>query len=127
MTPEILVKQIETYSNAIVSFAVLQGLAFSFAFGTNAFFNCLVKTSPYLAEGLLLAFLLVAILSAVAIVGLGRALKHLSGEYRGIVNRIYLGKLITLTIFSLVPLVLTMYYGVRDYPTKRECIASARS
>jgi len=46
MTSDQLITQIETYSNAIVGFVVLQALAFSFSFGTNEFFNCLVKTAP---------------------------------------------------------------------------------
>ena len=48
MNAEILIKQIETYSNAIIAFVVLQGLAYSFAFGTSAHFNCLVKTAAHL-------------------------------------------------------------------------------
>jgi hypothetical protein len=49
MNSELLAKQIETYSNAIVAFFVLQGVTFLFYFGTNKFFNCLLKTSGFLA------------------------------------------------------------------------------
>ena len=121
MKLENLVTQIETYSNAIVAFAVLQGLAYSYAFGTNAFFNCLVKTSHYLAEGLTLLFGLVTLLSIVAIVALGRTLGRIAGEFRSTVSKIYAGKLIAVVIFSLVPLALTIGYGVIDYPNKAEC------
>ena len=121
MKPETLVSQIETYSNAIVAFAVLQGLAYSYAFGTNAFFNCLVKTAAYLAEGLSLLFGLVTLLSIVAIITLGRTLSRIAGEFRSTVTKMYLGKVIAVLIFSLVPLLLTIGYGVRDYPTKADC------
>jgi len=121
MNSEILIKQIETYSNAIVAFAVLQGLAYSYAFGTNGFFNCLVKTSSHLAEGLTLLFALALLLSIVATVALGRALKRISGEFRAVVAKIYFGKLVAVIVFGLVPLVLTSAYGVREYPEKAEC------
>ena len=121
MKPETLVQQVETYSNAIVAFAVLQGLAYSYAFGTNAFFNCLVKTSNYLAEGLTLLFVLVMLLSIVAVVALGRTVERIAGEFRQTVRRLYLGKTIAVVIFSLVPVAITFGYGVRDYPNKAEC------
>ena len=121
MKPETLVTQIETYSNAIVAFAVLQGLAYSYAFGTNAFFNCLVRTSNYLPEGLAILFGLVTVLSIVAIVALGRTLGRIAGEFRSTVGKIYAGKLIAVVIFSLVPLALTIGYGVRDHPNKAGC------
>ena len=128
MTPELLIKQIETYSNAIVAFAVLQGLAFSYAFGTNPLFNCLVKTASHLAEGLTLLFLLIMLLSIVATVSLGRTIREISGEYRSIVEKLYLGKLVVVTIFSLVPMLLTIGYGVGEYPNKMDCkAASARA
>jgi hypothetical protein len=121
MTSDAVSKQIETCSNAIVAFAVLQSLAYAYAFGTNAFFNCVVKTASHLAEGLTLLFALVMLLSIAAMVGLGNALKTISGEFRAIVAKIHAGKLVTVIVFSLVPLVLTFAYGVRDYPAKAEC------
>jgi hypothetical protein len=125
MNSELLIKQIETYSNAIIAFMVLQGLAYSYAFGTNPFFNCLVKTAEHLAEGLALLFGLNMLLSIVATVSLGRALNRISGEFRSTVEKIYLGKLIVVIIFGLLPLVLTYGYGVGDYPNKMECKTAA--
>jgi len=121
MKSETLVSQIETYSNAIVAFAVLQGLAYSYAFGTNAFFNCLVKTASYLAEGLTLLFVLVMLLSIVAVVALGRIVERVAGELRSTVRKLYLGKSVVVIIFSLVPVAITYGYGVRDYPAKADC------
>ena len=121
MTSETLARQIETYSNAIVAFNVLQGLAYAYAFGTDVFFNCLVKTSNYLAEGLTLMFTVVALLSIAATMALGRTLQRLAGEHGSLVGKLYAGKLVAVILFSLVPLVLTVAYGVRNYPEKEEC------
>jgi uncharacterized membrane protein YedE/YeeE len=127
MTSELLIKQLETYSNAIVTFSVLQGIAYCFAFGTSAFFNCLVKTSLHLAEGLTLIFALAMLFSVVATVFLGRVLRQLSGEFRSTVERVYFGKLLVVIVFNLLPLAVTVAYGVRDYPTKVECRATLAS
>lgn len=121
MNSDLLIKQIETYSNAIVAFNVLQGLAYSYSFGTNDFFNCMVKTASHLAEGLALLFMLVMLLSIFATVSLARLVKQLSNEFNNVVDKIYFGKVIVVTIFSLVPIVLTVGYGVLDYPKKMEC------
>src|SRR5262245_1623765 len=121
MNQETLVKQIEGYSNAIVAFAVLQGLAYAYAFGTDANFNCHVKTARFLAEGLTFLFVLVTALSIAATVALGRTMQKHSGDYREIVRKVYLGKCIVIIIFNLVPLALTFAYGVLDYPKKFDC------
>jgi hypothetical protein len=125
MNSELLAKQIETYSNAIVAFVVLQGLAYCFAFGSNAFFNCLVKTASHLAEFLVVQFAVVAVLALLATALLARALQRLSGGFAGTVRKLYLGKMVAILIFSLLPVLLTYGYGVRDYPGKAECKAWA--
>jgi hypothetical protein len=121
VTSEQLIKQAETYSNAIVAFTVLQGLAYCYAFGTSEFFNCLVKTAANLAAGLTLLFVVVSALAIVAILYLGRMMKQVAGEFHDAVRKIYLGKMVVVVIFSLTPLLLTLGYGVRDYPNKMEC------
>jgi hypothetical protein len=127
MTPDLLVKQLESYSNAIVAFAVLQGLAFSYAFGNNATFNCTVKNAPHLAEGLAIAFVVLTILLLVATAWLGRAMESIAGEFVALVKKLYLGKLVAVVLFSLLPLCLILYYGVRDYPGKTDCKAAVHA
>ena len=83
MESEQLIGQLETYSNAIVGFAVLQGLAFAYYFGTNAVFNCLVKNAPGLAAILTAVFVLVTVLSIVALRYLGAAQQELAGAWQG--------------------------------------------
>ena len=121
MNSELLAKQIEAYSNAIVAFAVLQGLAYSYYFGTNPMFNCLVKTTANLAVGLSAVFVVVTLLSVIAIVYLGRIMREIAREFAQIVQTIYRAKLIAVILFSLLPLAITAGYGVRDYPGKAEC------
>jgi hypothetical protein len=126
MTRDLLIKQLESYSNAIVAFAVLQGLAFSYAFGTNAIFNCTVKNAPHLAAVLAIVFVLVTLLLLAATVWLGRALESIAGEFVALVKKIYLGKLVAVLLFSVFPLCLILYYGVRDYPGKTDCKVAIR-
>jgi hypothetical protein len=96
-------------------------LAYSYAFGTNSFFNCLVKTASYLAEGLTVLFVSVMLLSIGAMVALGRTLAKIAGEFGNTVRRFYLGETIAVVIFSLVPIAITLSYGVRDYAGKGDC------
>jgi hypothetical protein len=121
MKDDKLITQIETYSNAIIGFIVLQAIAYSFSFGTNEFFNCLVKTARYLAYGLAAHFLIVTILACYATLALGRLLRRLSQENGEIVGRIYLAKCIVVVLFTSVPLATTVAYGLLDYPSKYEC------
>lgn len=121
MKPEQLIQQIETYSNAIVGFAVLQALAYAYSFGSSELFNCLVKTSSYLAEGLSLLFLLVMALLMRAIQFCRVALRKVAGEFSDALDKIYLAKMVAVVVFSLIPLSLTVGYGVMSDRTKVEC------
>jgi hypothetical protein len=122
-----LAKQLDAYSNAIVGFVVLQSLTYAYSFGTNEMFNCLVKTAKHLAFGLSLHFALATVLLTVATIYLSNKAQALSGGYAEIVRKIYVGKLIAVILFSLLPLALTVGYGVLDYPTKYECKHAAPS
>jgi magnesium-transporting ATPase (P-type) len=121
MNSEQLIKQIETYSNAIVGFAVLQALAYAHSFGSSELFNCLVKSSSYLAEGLALLFLLVTILLIVAIQYCRKTIRKVAGEFGDMVDKIYLAKIVAVVFFTLIPLTLTVGYGVMADRTKVEC------
>jgi hypothetical protein len=116
-----LAKQIDTYSNAIVGFVVLQSLTYSYSFGTSAMFNCLVKTANHLAVGLSLHFSLTTILSMVGMFYLSKTVVAITGEYAEIVRKIYLGKLVAVVLFSLLPIGLTVAYGIVDDHPKYDC------
>ena len=127
MDSNFLAKQIETYSNAIVAFHVIQGLAYLYYFGTNQTFNCLVKTSVFLAEGLTIIFILVMVLSVIAIRYLGRSLEYVSSEFSEIVRKIYLAKSIIILIFSLLQISITLGYAVWvNLDTMGECLTSLK-
>lgn len=121
MDANLLAKQSETYSNAIVTFIVIQGLSYVYAFGTSPFFNCLVKTSNFLAEGMVALFILITILSLVAIRFLGRTLENISGEFRGIVHKIYLAKSLVVLIFAVMQISITIGYGVLSDSASTDC------
>ncbi len=127
MKDELLVTQLETYSNAIVGFVVLQAIAYSFSFGTNEFFNCTVKTARFLADGLAFHFVAVTVLTCFATIAIGRLLLQVSQENSAIVRKVYLAKCIAVAIFTLLPLVITVAYGVLDYPSKYECKQTKRA
>ena len=116
-----LARQIETYSNAIVAFAVLQTLAYSYSFGTNELFNCLVKTANHLAIGLIALFLFVTVLLITAMIFFTGVIDTVSGRFAGIVRKIYIGKLVAVVVFSAVPIIITADYGIVDNPGKYEC------
>jgi hypothetical protein len=124
MNSEQLFKSVELYSNAIVGFNVLQSLAYLHAFGSNPFFNCLVKTAAHLASSLVALFLVGTALSIAATLYLGRLLGDSSTEYREVVVRIYAAKTIVVAIFGLLPAAITFPYGVLDYAGKTSCLAA---
>ena len=122
---EILIKQIETYSNGIIAFIVLQGLVYSFYFGSNEIFNCQVRTSTLLAEILIGLFVVVTTLSIVALKYIGNIVAELIQEYEKIVNTIMRGKIVLVSIFGLLPAFLTYFYGIPDaIPTSCQNILS---
>lgn len=129
MEPKHLIDQLETYSNAIVGFAVLQGLAFAYYFGTSTLFNCLVKHVPYLAAGLIALFVFVGVASAFALRYLGRAMAALAGEHAAIVNRVTTGKIIVALVFNAVPLAITAKYSAAATGTVdcRAAVSPAKS
>jgi amino acid transporter len=108
---EILVKQIETYSNGIITFIVLQGVAYSFYFGSNEMFNCHVKDSTMLAELLTVLFIIVTIMSVIAINYLGKKNAELVPEHQKLLMTITKGKIVVILIFGLLPAFLTFFYG----------------
>ena len=108
---ETLLKQLETYSNSVVAFNVLQGLAYSFYFGTNEIFNCRVKTSNLLAEIVTILFVLITILSIIAIKYFGDRKAELIPEYGHVIVTITRGKMVAVCIFGLFPAFLTFFYG----------------
>lgn len=112
LTGRDIARQAEVYSNAIVAFAVFQALTYSYAFGTNALFNCLIKSEPYLGAGLTLMFVVVLMLIGGAMNFLSEVIQSVAGRFREPVRRMYRIKLVTAVVFSLLPMTLTLVYGV---------------
>lgn len=122
-----LVTQIETYSNAIVGFFVVQAIAYCVSFGTNEMFNCLVKTANHLALGLSIHFCVSTVLACYATLFLKKQVLRLCQQNADIVSRIYLAKAVVIVLFSALPLGVTLTYGVMDYPNKTPCKQATRS
>jgi len=108
-----LIKQIEFYSNSIVAFIVLQGLAYCYYFGTNELFNSFVKTGKGLSVGLVFMFSLTMLLSLIANIFIGKQIVALIGkEYMRLIRIIYFGKLFVILLFGILPIIVTLRYAV---------------
>jgi hypothetical protein len=125
MNPEQLLRQIETYSNAIVAFAVVQSLAFGYQFGTNELFNCLVRLGPHLQATLSVLFVIVTMLSLYALRFLGSVARGLAEGYGDIVRKMFFGKMIIVLVFNALPLFLVVKYAQPPNPTV-DCHAGAK-
>ena len=109
---DIIIKQLESYSNAVVAFNVLQSLAFSYYFGSDQFFNCHVIMTKYLAGILTIIFIFVTLSSIIAIHYFSAKLIELTPEFNKMIVNIMRGKMATVAFFGLLPAFLTFYYAV---------------
>lgn len=107
-----IAKQMELYSNAIVAFIVFQGLAYCYNFATNPSLNTLVKTKMSLSVGLTIVFFMTGSLAFIANNQMRPKLEALSGEYGPLVKRLYFGKSVVIILFGLLPILVTVMYGI---------------
>ena len=112
MAPEKLIEAIETYSNAILGFVVLQSLVFSYTFGTDVHFSCIVKANQSLGAGLILHFVLSTILACGAIAVMSNTLQRIATQHLQILGKIYWSKIIVVLLFAVLPIVLLIVYGL---------------
>lgn len=113
MEKSLIIKQLEFYSNAIISFVVLQGLIYCYNFGTNEFFNTTVKSSKDLSVGLFVMLSITMVLGFIANYLIGNKIKSLvEYEYVSLVSKIYSGKLIVIIVFGLLPVIVTYRFGI---------------
>jgi hypothetical protein len=81
-----IVDLIEMYSNAILGFVVAQSIAFSISFGTSASFSCEFVHYKTLSLGVAIHFILVSVLSSVAITRLSEHIRSRSTENQDLVR-----------------------------------------
>jgi hypothetical protein len=109
---ELMMNKVGSYANAIIAFIVLQGIAYSYYFGSNETFNCLVHVSYYLPEALSILFFIVMVLALFAVKVLGKIEAELAPEYEEILAKLSKGKMLVVLIFGSLPCFLTLFYGV---------------
>jgi hypothetical protein len=126
MSSEKLIEALETYSNAILGFIVLQSLAFSYTYGTNPHFSCIVKTKQFLAEGLIVHFLFSTILACSAIVMMSKTMQRVASQHRDVLRRMYLAKIIAVLLFAGLPVVLLFLYGLESSVDYAACVAALK-
>ena len=121
MNSNFLVKQIETYSNAIVAFFAVQGLTYLYYLGLSERFICLLKTRDYLAIGIVIGIIAGAIASIIAIRYLSDVLGSLSSANSTIVRKIYSAKWIVILFFASSQVVVTVFYVILSNSIPLEC------
>ncbi|NKB57984.1 MAG: hypothetical protein GKS00_16795 [Alphaproteobacteria bacterium] len=113
MNDEALVKQLELYSNAIVAFIAVQALTFCFYFGTNPFFNALVKKSLSLSITITIMFFVSLILSSLGIQFMGKnIITKTCRENKTILGKVFIGKIIVVIFCNIFPIFFTVKYAV---------------
>ena len=127
MSPEKLIDALETYSNAILGFIVLQSAAFSFTYGSNAHFSCLVDTDRLLAYGLISHFVVSTALACGAIAAMSKTMQQISTQYLEILKKLYWGKIVVVLLFAALPVVLLSLYGFNKPADYAKCIAASMS
>jgi len=126
MQTEKLIELLETYSNAILGFTVLQSVAFAFTYGTNARFSCLVKNEPWLAPGLIAHFTLSSLLACIAIAFLGRTIRKilaLEPSAAAIFRLVYWAKSVAVVLFAVIPVFIIGMYGASSVKDPLRCEA----
>jgi phosphoglycerol transferase MdoB-like AlkP superfamily enzyme len=113
MLPDDRARLVEFYSNAIVSFIILQGLAFCYAFGSQETFNKKVKDDQWFVLALALVLCGVWLAAAWAIRRLREfMLAALTDPIdRDLMHKIYAGKIAVICIFGPLPIALLVWFG----------------
>ena len=106
-------KQLELYSNSIIGFVVFQGLFYCYQFGTNELFSDAIKSNLELSIGLVIALSITMILGFMANYMIGKKLRSMvQPENSDLVKKIYRGKLVAIILFGMLPVLVTLYFGI---------------
>lgn len=125
MKTEKLIEQLELYSNAITGFVIVQSLGFAFTLGTNTAFACLAFSERFLNLGLAAHFAVSCIVACVALEFLSRSIGRLSSENQALLRKLFIGKMVAVVLFIVVPIAVLLVYGAGD-TTLRACAAATR-
>ena len=110
-------KQLESYSNAITAFIVLQGLGFCYQFGVNSGFKTIVQQRWTLSVVLLALFTAVLVGSLYANRKISVALQNrLDENDKSLAKHISIGKAAVIVLFGLLPILVTLLYGLLALP-----------
>jgi hypothetical protein len=125
MKTDKLIEQLELYSNSVVGFTVVQSIAFSFTFGTNADFSCKITSTDPLWPFVAAHFVLTIFLAAWALLFLQRRIVRLSGENEDTLRVVYFVKIFVVTLFAAIPVALLLFFGLIADSTKGRCEKAA--
>jgi hypothetical protein len=127
MTSDKVIEALETYSNVVVAFMVVQSIGFSFTFGTKPTFTCLVHTADLLATGLIAHFIVSTVLACIAVAIMSNTIQRVATENIGVMKRIYLAKIIVILLFAMIPITLLFTYSIGYESTFPECVGRFKS
>ena len=107
------IRQLELYSNSIIGFIVFQGLVYCYTFGSDTVFSIAVKETITLSVGLVIALSITMVLSFYATYLIGkRKASMVHEEHVDLVRKIYRGKLVVIVVFGLLPVLVTLFFGI---------------
>lgn len=105
--------QLELYSNAIVGFVVVQGLAFLYQFGTNQTFKGLIQGHHSLSLTLIAVFICVLVASLYANHAISKTLQRRTDPSdRELIKKIFYGKGFVIILFNLLQILVVTMYGL---------------
>jgi hypothetical protein len=123
MTSDKIIEALETYSNVVVAFMVVQSIGFSFTFGTKPTFTCLVHTASGLAPGLIAHFFISTVLACCAVALMANTIRRVATQNVEVLRRIYLAKILVILLFAVIPTTLLYAYSIGYEATFAECVA----
>jgi len=112
MKSDDLARQLEFYSNAIIGFITIQGIGFSYQFGTSRPFNAILAGNRLLSLALCIGHLVVASMGVYANNFIKYNLMTIYKENHEIINKIYNFKTLIIIFFGLMPFFLLLIFGV---------------
>lgn len=127
MDSDKLVDRLEAYSNAVLAFVVAQSLVFSFTFGVQPAFSCVIIADKILAKGLLAHFAVCTVLAVLAMQYFSWAMRRLSPANHGMVRTIFVAKSFVVAVFAIIPILLLSKYGLAAEPGSSRCARLGQS
>jgi hypothetical protein len=118
-----LADTLETYSNSIVAFLLVQPLIFLYTLGNSESFSRHILCMRYVPFVVILHFLACAIGGCVAVNRISRVLHPQGNSHWRTTNAIRRGKIGVIVLFISMPIIALIFYGYIEPPSQATCQA----